>query len=312
MKPTERSKTSTLRYPQALLKGVNTPWTEDYQLDTDIFVDHTTRLLDNGYSHLYILGTAGEGHALNDATFRRIVDVFCDLMSDSELHPQVGVITLSVDHMLERIAYGWSRGARTFQIVLPSWGAMDTTEKIGFFEHVCGAFPEAGFLHYNYPRGMNTMSPAEYERAIEAVPNLVATKISTMDMGVVRGLMTRAGELQHFFLQGPFPYASLYGECSLISSLGPVFPTFSRQLFEAGRDGNVEEAFRIQQRMLEVSAGLYEGIERPHIDGAYDKLTSWLVDPSFPRRLLPPFQPVTDAAAQIARDYYETACSDLS
>lgn len=304
--------TSRTRYPQALLKGVNTPWTPDYELDTDIFVKQTDRLLAHGFTHLYVLGTAGEGHAVSDRAFRRIVDVFCDMMGRDGLYGQVGVISLSVDHMLERIGYATGRGARTFQIVLPSWGVMESVEKVGFFRHVCGAFPEASFLHYNYPYGMNTMGPAEYAMAIEAVPNLVATKISTMDMGVVRGLMTQAGQLQHFFLQGPFPYGSLYGECSLISSLGPLFPEFSRALFEAGRDGDVAEAFRIQQRMLEVSAGLYAGVRRRHIDGAFDKLTSWLVDPSFPRRLLPPFDPITEEAAQVARRYYESSCSDLS
>lgn len=300
------------RYPQALLKGVNTPWTEDYELDEEAFVGQVERLLGNGYRHLYVLGTAGEGYALSDGAFRRIVDVFCDRMTGPDLHPQVGVITLSLDHAIERISYGMSRGARTFQIVLPSWGAMSSTEKVGYFRRLCGTFEDASFLHYNYPRAVNMMSAAEYEMVIEEVPNLVATKISSMDMGFIRSLMTRAGALQHFFLQGPFPYGCLYGECSLISSLGPVFPNFSRQLFEAGRNGDIATAFAIQKRMIEVAAGLYAGVEGPHIDGAYDKLTSWLVDPSFPRRLLPPFEPVSDDAARVARQYYETECADLS
>jgi len=304
-----RSKT---RYPQALLKGVNTPWTEGYELDEPAFVGQVERLLDNGFRHIYILGTAGEGYALSDAAYRRIVDVFCGLMDGADLYPQVGVITLSADHAIERIEYGLSRGARTFQIVLPSWGAMTSAEKVDYFRYVCGSAADANFLHYNYPRAMNMMSAAEYEMAIDAVPNLVATKISTMDMGFIRSVMTRAGELQHFFLQGPFPYGCLYGECSLISSLAPVFPNLSRQLFEAGRTGDIAAAFAIQQRMIEVAAGLYAGVEGPHIDGAFDKLTSWLVDPGFPRRLLPPFKPLSDGAAQIAREYYETACSDLS
>ncbi len=308
----EASAGGKTRYAQAILKGVNTPWTDDYELDTAIFVRHTSRLLDLGYTHLYVLGTAGEGYALSDTAYRRIVDVFLDVTAGPDLHPQVGVITLSLDHALERIAYGWERGARMFQIALPSWGHMEPSEKLRYFQTVCGAYPEANFLHYNYPYAVNTMSPAEYAQVVESVPNLVATKISTMDMGVVRALMERAGVLQHFFLQGPFPYGSLYGECSLISSLAPLFPHMSRALFEAGRDGRVAESFALQQRMLEVSAGLYAGVTRRHIDGAFDKLTSWLVDPGFPRRLLPPFEPISDEAARMAREYYETACGDLS
>ena len=302
----------TTRYPQAMLKGVNTPWTEDYELDEVVFLDQLERLLGNGYTHVYVLGTAGEGHALGDPAYRRIVDVFSDRMGQPGLHPQVGVITLSPDHAKERIEYGISRGMSTFQIVLPSWGTMSSGEKVEYFRHVCGEFPDANFLHYNYPRATNTMTPKEYEMVIEEVPNLVATKTSTMDMSFIRGVMALAGELQHFFLQGPFPYGCLYGECSLISSLGPVFPNFSRQLFEAGRDGDLETAFAIQKRMIEVAEGLYAGVDRPHIDGAYDKLTSWLVDPSFPRRLLPPFEPLSDEAAAVARVYYEAHCTDLS
>ena len=305
------SHTST-RFPQALLKGVNTPWTESYDLDEPAFVRQLRRLLDNGYSHLYVLGTAGEGHAVGDNAYRRIVDIFMSAMDDAALYPQIGVITLSTDHAKERIAYGVSRGASLFQIVLPSWGVMSSGEKLGYFREVCGTFPEARFLHYNYPRATNTMSAVEYEMVVDQVPNLVATKTSTMDMGFIRSVMTRAGELQHFFLQGPFPYGCLYGECSLISSLGPVFPNLSRELFEAGRDGKVERAFAIQRKMIDVAEGLYAGVDRPHIDGAYDKLTSWLVDPGFPRRLLPPFEPLSEEAAQIARHYYETECTDLS
>lgn len=300
------------RYPQAILKGVNTPWTEDYQLDVDMFVRHTTRLIDHGYSHLYVLGTAGEGHAVSDAAYRRIVDVFCDVMDQPGLWPQVGVITLSVDHALERIEYAHGRGARMFQIVLPSWGHMEPSEKRGYFEAVCGRFPDASFLHYNYPAGANTMAAGEYAMVLDSVPNLVATKTSTMDMGFIRTLMSRAGELQHFFLQGPFPYGCLYGECSLISSLAPLLPDTSRRLFEAGRDGDVAGAFAIQQRLMEVAEGLYRAVGRRHIDGAYDKLTSWLVDPEFPRRLLPPFEPISEEAARAARAYYESFCSDLS
>ena len=300
------------RYPQGILKGVNTPWTEDYELDTDRFVDHTARLLEHGFTHVYVLGTAGEGHAVSDAAYRAIVDVFWDVTNIPGTLPQVGVITLSVDHMIERIAYAIRRGFRMFQIVLPSWGVMAATEKAAFFAQVCGRFPEAEFLHYNYPNAMNSMSPIEYEMTIDSVPNLVATKTSTMDMGFIRGVMQRAGVLQHFFLQGPFPYGCLYGECSLISSLAPLFPETSIRLFEAGRDGDTVEAFALQRRLLDVAEGLYAAVGRRHIDGAYDKLTSWIVDPDFPRRLLPPFDPIDDEAAAAARSYFEEFCSDLA
>ncbi len=133
---------TTKRYPQALLFGVNTPWTDRYELDEPVFRRHTERLLDLGITHLYVMGTAGEGHAMTDAQYQRVVDVFLDLALQPGLHPQVGVITLSVGHAIERIGYAHDRGARMFQIVLPSWGTLSGSEKVAYFEQVCGTFPD--------------------------------------------------------------------------------------------------------------------------------------------------------------------------
>ena len=64
------------RYTQALLMGVNTPWTEQYELHEEMFTKHTEQLLHLGYTHLYVMGTAGEGHAMTDSRYQRVVDVF--------------------------------------------------------------------------------------------------------------------------------------------------------------------------------------------------------------------------------------------
>ena len=300
------------RYPQALLHGVNTPWTEHYELNESMFRKHAERMLDLGFTNLYVMGTAGEGHAMTDAQYRRVVDVFLDLALKPGLHPQVGVITLSVGHAIERIGYAHDRGARMFQVALPSWGKLSESEKVACFEQICGAYPDAQFLHYNYGRGMNTMNPDDYTRVVEAVPNLVATKISTKNMAEIRALVTRVPQLQHFFLATAFPYGCLHGECSLINSLAPLFPQLTRKLYEAGRRGDLDSAFTMQRRFLQVHDGLGRHVRGPKIDGAWDKLNSWLVDPQYPRRLLPPYEPFSDEEAAAARAFYESDCGDIS
>ncbi|MCI0622852.1 MAG: hypothetical protein L0387_14540 [Acidobacteria bacterium] len=44
----------------------------------------------------------------------------------------------------------------------------------------------------------------------------------------------------------------------------------------------------------------------PRIDGAYDKLYAWHRGPSFPLRLLPPYQGFSDAEASLLRKIFET------
>ena len=69
MSTEERIRTGK-RYPPALLEGVNTPWTERYELDEPVFRKHTERLLDLGFTHLYVMSTAGEDSGPRNASPR--------------------------------------------------------------------------------------------------------------------------------------------------------------------------------------------------------------------------------------------------
>ena len=89
---------------------------------------------------------------MSQAQFRRIVDIFYDETRGDKVHPMVGLIGMSTPIVLEKLQYAYERGFRTFQISLPSWGRLSDAEVMTFFRDVCGAFPEAKFLHYNLPR----------------------------------------------------------------------------------------------------------------------------------------------------------------
>jgi len=76
---------------------------------------------------MYVFGTAGEGHAVSEPQFDRIVRVFADEVAalakslKRELHPMVGVISLSTTTIQERIRLARDLGITDFQISLPSW-----------------------------------------------------------------------------------------------------------------------------------------------------------------------------------------------
>ena len=92
------------RYPQSNLAACMLPWTEDFQLDVPAFEEHVQDAIDGGYQSIYLMGTAGEGYALTDARFEQVVEVFAALAVGDGLDPQVGVIGLSMEHVIQRIA----------------------------------------------------------------------------------------------------------------------------------------------------------------------------------------------------------------
>ena len=77
------------------------------------------------YKHLYIFGTAGEGHAVTQAQFRRIVDIFYEETRGDGIYPMVGLIALSTPTILEKLHYAYKVGFRIFQMAMPPWGRLE-------------------------------------------------------------------------------------------------------------------------------------------------------------------------------------------
>jgi len=285
------------RFPQGILVSCEVPWDEKFEIMEETFRTLVRRAQECGFRNMYVFGTAGEGHAVDDRRFRQVVRVFAEETRGAGIFPQVGVIALSTPLFLERIAIAYDEGFRIFQISLPSWGALTDREVTKFFQEVCGAFPDSQFLHYNLPRTKRVLGPTEYRRLIDAVPNLVATKNTVLNPRSVTALLRHAGELQHFLAEDGFAVGCLSGECSLLSSSGKLFPKPTHEFFELGRTRQFDKLFPmmrdflqcVDEIMLEPTAGL------SLMDGAYDKALDRLSGIDFPLRLLPPYDAMPDA-----------------
>ena len=251
---------------------------------------------------MYIFGTAGEGHAVDTDRFNQIVEVFREETGGDGITPMVGVIGQSTANVIERISLAYRAGFRYFQISLPSWGQLDESETMRFFRDVCGSFPDSKFLHYNLLRSRRLLGAAEYRRIVDEIPNLVATKNTGTTVAGTAELMRQVPELQHFFGEAMFPTGCLFGECSLLSSFGPMFPTKTKEFFKAGRNREIEKLFLLQAEYLAVIGEIqrpFQGAIR--MDGAYDKIWVRLSGVPMPLRLLSPYESFSDEILEECR-----------
>ena len=299
------------RYPQNNLAACMLPWTEDFELDVPVFERHIQSTLDDGYKCLYLMGTAGEGYALTRERFQQVVEIFAGLAVGDGSDPQIGVIGTSMEETLLKRQSAYDLGIRMFQISLPSWGTLDESETMLFFQTVCGRFPDCRFLHYNLPRAGRIIRGHEYHRIAEAVPNLVATKNSSTDYARTYDLLTHSPELQHFLLEGNFAMGCTLAECSLLCSFDALFPKTTWQFFEAGKNKDLEELFRITRLFHHACEKMVSVCQREMIDGAYDKTFLWLIDPSFSNRLLPPYLGFSEEESLACRAVYEEHFSSI-
>jgi dihydrodipicolinate synthase/N-acetylneuraminate lyase len=299
------------RYPSTVMVSVVCPWDDDERLAEDIFRREIRHALDASFRRIYVFGTAGEGYAVDTDRFRRVIEVFGDELAGTEATPMVGVIGLSTANVLERLAVAYDLGFREFQVSLPAWSVLSDDEVVTFLTEVCGAYPDAAFMHYNTGRVGRIVDGALYRRLVDAIPNLVATKTMTSDVGVVASVVREAPELMHFLTEQTIASGSLHGEVALLGTFGGLAPRKSWAIVEAANAGRHKEAAEIGAwfaRLSDVVFGPLMADRR--VDGAYDKLIERLSPglEDFPLRMLSPYRTISvreaDEAARLLHEHF--------
>ncbi len=279
------------RYRACILATCCVPWREDFAFEEAVFRRSVRHLMAQGIRDLYIFGTAGEGYAVTESQFDAVTRAFLEETREG----MIGLISLSLPTIIERIERARARGARRFQLSLPSWGALRDAEMATFFRETCGRFPDCAFLHYNLQRTGRIVTGAEYGRLAAEYPNLVATKNSTADEARLESLLRDAPQLQHFITEVGFAKAARLGECGLLISFASSNLQRAQEYFRAGQTRDLARLDALQAELDAIIPTLREGGEGgAHMDGAFDKMFARLHDPAFPLRLLPPYIAVTE------------------
>lgn len=291
---------SSQRHPSCVLATCCVPWDDRLQFAEETFRRLVRRLAEAGLEDLYVFGTAGEGYAVTETQFDQITRVFLDETGKLRARAMIGLISLSLPVVIERIERARDLGARRFQISLPSWGALRDAEVATFFQETCGRFPDCEFLHYNLARAGRLLTGAEYGRLAQKHPNLIATKNSTADEARLHSLFHDAPQLRHFITETGYAKASRLGEPGFLVSIASIQPALALAYFNAGKEKDFAalaaldtELHRMVARMIEIAA---QGTA--HMDGAYDKMFCRLLLPDFPLRLLPPYEPMSESTFQ--------------
>ncbi len=277
--------------PAAILATAVVPWTERDEFDEDRFCRQVHTIARGLTRHIYVFGTAGEGYAVTEKQFDRIAAAFWRSARESAASPMLGVVSLSLPTILERIGRGHALGFREFQISLPSWGALNDRELDVFFAETCGRFPDSNFHHYNLLRTKRLLTSVEYHRLAAAHPNFVAVKSSTDDPAVLADLLTVSPRLRFFFTEFGYAIARRTHDVGFLISLASVNYTRARAFVagdDARRTADVADLRAMVATLRELSANRF------HIDGAFDKMLFRVSDPTFPLRLLPPYATATE------------------
>lgn len=292
------------RYEKCILATCPVPWDEDYNFAENIFRDQLRHILKHGTKHIYIFGTSGEGYAVSDSQFSRITKVFSDEMRAHQAEPMVGVMSLSLATIIERIQTASDLGVRHFQLSLPAWGACNFDEIRRFFVETCGRFADCSFLHYNNLRSKRTITPDEYALLADEFPNLVATKNGATTPLAIISLTQKAPQLQHFLTEFNFAVANMLGlDAGFLISVACTGWKTAGAFYQTCIDREIDEINKYVIELKDIHGALMKCVgSQGHMDGAFDKHFSKMADNRFPLRLLPPYGYADDGSfAEFAR-----------
>lgn len=262
------------------------PWTETFEFDEEKFCQQVRVIARDLTPHIYIFGTAGEGYAVTETQFDQIAAAFWRTSQECGAHPMLGIISLSLPTIIDRVERGRAMGFRDFQLSLPSWGELNDAELDLFFAETCGRFPDCHFHHYNLLRTKRFLTSVDYTRLAAAHPNLVAVKAGTRDPEVIADLLKVSPRLRFYFTEYGYAHARKTHDVGFLISLASANHQRAKA-FVAGDDARRAADLTDLQVMLESLQRLAKG--KFHIDGGFDKMIYKVNDPSFPLRLLPPY-----------------------
>ena len=285
------------RFPKLQLCAACVPWTEDFQLDVPVFRKGIRLLCENGAESIYLFGTAGEGYAVDKVQYLQIVNEFMDQMKAyPNVIPMVGVISMSMTEIMERIRLAGELGVRYFQISFPNWGAVSNEEALVFFKTVCGAFPEYSFMHYNNAlRSRKRLAPKDYQRLVEEIPNLVAVKFPGPSFNEIHEFANMDLPLRVFFLEYAYGYGSMvYGEFGFLASITNCSYKIMRQYYRAGAEKDWDTILKIHNDFPAAYDALFSNCPGDKIDSSYYNLYLQFEIPEFSGRILPPYVGCTD------------------
>lgn len=299
------------RFKRTVLATCCVPWAAPFDFDEAMFRRSVRGLLFRGLRDLYVFGTAGEGHAVSDSMFARVVDAFLDEMGAHGATPMVGLISGSLATMRDRARYCVERGCTTFQFATSPWGGNGPTEFRSVLAQLCSEFPEASFLHYNTPRSGRVVGAREYSELAADFPNLVGTKYGGGDPEVVTSLVVQTPQLRHFFTELGFYYGSAVGPCGLLASVSSTNPRRARAYLRNAEDGAGATLAADFAELAAMMAALRQAVGPvPLVDGAYDKVLAKILEPEFPLSLLPPQVEGAPDAWETYRQFLEARFPD--
>lgn len=263
---------------KGIYPAVLTPFTENGDIDYDMFAKNTQAQIKAGVHGIIVAGTLGDAAALDTEEKFELLKYAKKIVGD-----QIPVI-LNIAENTTRNAVNFAKkayelGADGLMLLPPMRYKADDREVVEYFKAVAKA-TELPILIYNNPVDYGTFVNLEMFAELAEYPTVQAVKESTRDLANVTRMKNRFGD--RFSILGGVDTISLetlfLGADGLVAGLVDAFPNETMAMYNYAQQGEIEKAVEIYRwfmPLLELDihpkliqyiklAATAEGISTPH------------------------------------------------
>lgn len=236
-----------------------TPLLGNDTLDVESLENLIEHLIAGGVHGLFILGTTGEEQSLSYRLRRQMIEETCRI--NAGRLPVLACITdTSLVESVKLADIAAAYGASAVVSAAPYYFATGQPELAEFYEDLLEQLPLPLFL-YNMPSHVKVnFSPATIRRIAEN-EKVVGFKDSSANIPYFQSVMYTMKDRPGFsMLMGP---EEVTGECVMLGANGGIngganmFPQLYVAMYNAAKAGNVQEVWRLQQIIMQISSTIY-------------------------------------------------------
>ncbi|RRA98024.1 dihydrodipicolinate synthase family protein [Larkinella rosea] len=157
------------------------PINEDESIDFGRLEEEIDRISAFGVDGIYSNGTAGEFYNQSESEFRRIHRLLARRCRAAGLPFQIGVSHMSPWISLSRLKWAIRQEPGAVQLILPDWFPPTEAEIIAFLKKMAAVSADVRLVLYNPGHAKVRLTPEQFGRLKDAVPQLVGVKVAGGD-----------------------------------------------------------------------------------------------------------------------------------
>lgn len=255
---------------QGIVPPMVTPLLDSKTLDEKGAAKIIDRMIDAGVAGIFVLGTTGESQSIPMKLRFDFVALASKLIA-GRVPLLVGVTETSLEDSLALAEHACKCGAAAVVAAAPYYFPANQKELIGWYTALADASPLPVFL-YNMPSKVKVFLNVPTVVELSRHPNIVGVKDSSGNQSYFQSLLYHFAGSDFAVYMGPEEQmiaAVLCGGDGGVSGGANLFPELFVKAYRAAAAGDVEEARRLQKRIMHLSDSLY-GLE-PGSDASFVK-----------------------------------------